>query len=183
MIIRRPPALLVLGFLALIAFAIPDAEEWTPLFNGSDLSGWSVQCKPEDQSQTFWKAAGGAIQVDSIGNKKHDYVWLVTDQEFGDFELRLKFQIYKDSPGNSGVQIRSRYDPEAGWMDGPQFDIHPPTPMRSASSMMKPGKPSAGFFPPSNGATIVSPRNKPTRPSNSSTVKTSGMKCTSSPGG
>ena len=64
------------------------------------------------------------------------YVWLMTEMEFGDFELRLKFQAYRDSPGNSGVQVRSRYDdgpdaPRCGWMNGPQVDVHPQAPWRT----------------------------------------------------
>ena len=66
-----------------------------------------------------------------MGRPDHDYVWLVTDNEYSDFVLRLRFQAYRDSPGNSGVQIRSRYDDQAGWLDGPQVDIHPPGPWRT----------------------------------------------------
>jgi len=45
--------------------------------------------------------------------------------------LKLKFQAGRDVRGNSGLQFRSRYDPNAngGWMDGPQVDIHPPADM------------------------------------------------------
>jgi len=55
----------------------------------------------------------------------------LTDKEFTDFELRLKFQAYRESPGNSGLQFRSRFDAAAsgGWLDGPQVDIHPPDSM------------------------------------------------------
>ncbi len=65
------------------------------------------------------------------GRKDHNYVWLLTEREFADFELRLKFQAYRDSPGNSGLQFRSRFDAAAngGWLDGPQVDIHPPESM------------------------------------------------------
>ncbi|TWT83645.1 hypothetical protein CA13_51120 [Planctomycetes bacterium CA13] len=109
------------------------AEEniWTPLFNGKNLAGWSVQCRPEDKNKEYWTINQESILVDSIGDSKHNYVWLMTDDEFADFHLRLKFQIYKNTSGNSGVQIRSRYDKEAGWLDGPQLDIHPQTPMRA----------------------------------------------------
>jgi hypothetical protein len=84
----------------------------------------------------FWKANGGAIECDSIGRGDHHYVWLMTEEEFGDFELRMEFQIFKSSTGNSGVQFRSRYDdsasaPSGGWLNGPQADIHPPTPLRA----------------------------------------------------
>jgi hypothetical protein len=30
--------------------------------------------------------------------------------------------------GNSGIQIRSRYNAETGWMEGPQIDLNPPGP-------------------------------------------------------
>lgn len=90
-----------------------------------------IQCQPQDRAKTFWTAADGTIQCDSIGRKDHDHVWLVTDQEFADFEIRLKVQAYKESPGNSGLQFRSRYDTSAngGWLDGPQVDINAPADM------------------------------------------------------
>jgi hypothetical protein len=39
-------------------------------------------------------------------------------------------QAYSKGTGNSGIQVRSRYDHRAGWLDGPQVDIHPPGPWR-----------------------------------------------------
>ena len=101
-------------------------EGWKSLFNGRDLAGWTVKTKPADRDMGFWRVEDGAIVADSMGQKRHDYVWLLTDEEYSDFVLRLRFQAYRDSPGNSGVQIRSRYDDEAGWLDGPQIDINPP---------------------------------------------------------
>jgi hypothetical protein len=38
---------------------------------------------------------------------------------------------FRRSPGNSGIQFRSRYDRAAGWLDGPQVDVHPPAPWRT----------------------------------------------------
>lgn len=107
------------------------SSEWTALFNGKDLSGWTIKCRPEDQRKVFWTVADGSIMCDSLGRKDHNYVWLLTDKEFGDFELHLQFQAYRDSPGNSGLQFRSRFDETAngGWLDGPQVDIHPPESM------------------------------------------------------
>ena len=48
----------------------------------------------------------------------------------------MKFQVFKESGGNSGVQFRSSYDnsesaPFGGWLNGPQVDIHCPTPFRT----------------------------------------------------
>jgi len=101
------------------------------LFNGKDLDGWTVECKAEDKLKQFWRAENGAIVCHSIGRPDHDYVWLITEKEFGDFELKMKIQSFRDCPGNSGIQVRSRFDSEAQWLDGPQIDIHPPDPWRS----------------------------------------------------
>jgi hypothetical protein len=100
---------------------------WVSLFNGKDLSGWIVQCPTKDRGKNFWQADAGTILCDSLGRPDHDYCWLVSEKEFGDFELTLKFQAYTNSPGNSGVQFRSRYDADdkGGWLNGPQVDIHP----------------------------------------------------------
>lgn len=107
------------------------AGDWQPLFNGSNLAGWKVQCKPEDRSKIYWRVEDGCIVADSMADNHHDYIWLQSEREFSDFELRLKFQAFRDSPGNSGVQFRSRYDETAEWLDGPQLDIHPPGPWRT----------------------------------------------------
>lgn len=104
---------------------------WTSLFNGRDLGGWVVKAKPEDRAKNFWRVEDGVLVADTGTNKQHNYVWLMTEKEYGDFELRLKFQAFTNSPGNSGVQIRSRYDDQAYWLDGPQIDINPPGPWRT----------------------------------------------------
>lgn len=101
------------------------------MFNGTDLSGWQVRCLPADQGKTFWQVSDGAIECNSMGKPDHRYVWLISEGEYDNFQLRLKFQVFHASNGNSGVQFRSRYDdsadaPNGGWLNGPQVDIHPP---------------------------------------------------------
>lgn len=109
------------------AVRISDRDgKWVSLFNGRDLSGWEVKCKPEDRARSWWSVADGAIEANSLGVAKHDYIWLVTTREYTNFVLRFQFQAFHDSPGNTGVQIRSRYDDAVGWLDGPQVDINPP---------------------------------------------------------
>jgi len=107
------------------------AGEWVSLFDGKTLAGWAVKCLPADRDKTFWTVDNGTILADSMDAGKHDYVWLVSEKAYADFVLRLEFQAYRDSPGNSGVQVRSRYDEKAGWLDGPQVDIHPRGPWRT----------------------------------------------------
>ena len=133
-------SLALLGFImATLIFGVgcqqcalcPDGDGWQPLFNGKDLAGWVVKCKSDDADKQFWRVEDETILADSMAGKDHDYIWLLTEKQYGDFILRLRFQAYRDNPGNSGVQIRSRYDDKAGWLDGPQVDINPPGPWRT----------------------------------------------------
>ena len=125
------PRLLLVALLSLSTSNTALADEWIDLFNGRDLDGWRVKCRPQDKSKDYWKAEDGAITATVPQGSKHHYIWLMTEREFDDFELELKVQTFADTTGNSGVQVRSRYDDEAGWLDGPQVDIHPPGPWRS----------------------------------------------------
>jgi len=109
----------------------PNAGNWVSLFNGKNLTGWIIKCKPADAGKQFWSVENGTIIADSMVTREHDYIWLLTEQEYSDFILRLRFQAYSDNPGNSGIQIRSRYDDQIGWLDGPQIDINPPGPWRT----------------------------------------------------
>ncbi|MBI4893695.1 MAG: DUF1080 domain-containing protein [Acidobacteria bacterium] len=120
----------MMSALAVLAMPAPGAS-WQSLFDGKTLKGWHVESKPADQGKVFWRAADGAIVCDSLGRKDHDYFWLVSDAEFGDFEFTAEVRGFSNSPGNSGVQFRSRYDREKGWLDGPQMDVHPPAPWRT----------------------------------------------------
>jgi hypothetical protein len=124
-------SLLIVISCTFLGCAFESNSGFKPLFNGRDLTGWTVKCKPADRDRQFFKVENQAVIADSMATKEHDYIWLVTDSEFSDFVLRLRFCAFRDNPGNSGVQIRSRYDDEAGWLDGPQIDINPPGPWRT----------------------------------------------------
>ena len=108
-----------------------DEQGTIRLFDGETLNGWVVKCRPQDDDKRgYWKVADGAITAEVPPNSGHNYIWLVTEKEFSDFELRLKVQTFSTSTGNSGIQVRSRYDDQAYYMDGPQVDINPPGPWR-----------------------------------------------------
>jgi hypothetical protein len=107
-----------------------DESGFMPLFDGKTLDGWTIQCLPKDQALAAkaWTVDQGTILANTMGHKEHFYVMLVTQQEYGDFVLRLRLQVERGVTGNSGIQIRSRYIRETGWMEGPQIDINPPQP-------------------------------------------------------
>lgn len=105
------------------------------IFNGKDLTGWSVKSLEADKAkaESYWSVVDGAIQLDTKGDKKHNYVWLCYDQEIADFDLTLKVRSTRFTKGNSGIQIRSRYlkdDKKGYWLSGPQIDLHPQDPFR-----------------------------------------------------
>ena len=120
----------------------PAADEgFTPLFDGKTLSGWTVNCLPKDRQQAKldWTVDQGTILANTIGRKDHFYILLATNKEYGDFVLRLRFQVERGVTGNSGIQIRSRYNPDTGWMQGPQIDIYPPNPQGTTGKLWNEG--------------------------------------------
>lgn len=113
-------------------------DPWHSLFDGKSLEGWEVKCIEKDRDKTFWTVEGGTILCNSMGSADHNYIWLLSEKEYGDFELRLKYQVSRKQTGNSGVQVRSRYydhdeveEGAVGWLDGPQVDIEPHIPWRT----------------------------------------------------
>lgn len=113
---------------------------WQPLFNGKNLDGWSIKCTDKDKYKNFWTVVDGSILCNSTNSKNHSYVWLQSNGEYANFELRFKFQSHADNKGNCGIQVRSRWaddilvadmNTEPGWMNGPQADIDPKNPWRN----------------------------------------------------
>ncbi len=121
-----------LGALGAGTMAVHGADEsgFVSLFDGKTLNGWSIKCLPKDKelAAKAWTVDQGTILANTIGHKEHFDIMLVSQQEYGDFVLRLRFQNERGVTGNSGIQIRSRYNEQTGWMEGPQIDINPPGP-------------------------------------------------------
>jgi hypothetical protein len=92
---------------------------FTALFNGKDLSGWKghttmaeraklspdelfkLQSKRNKIAAEHWSVQDGAIHLDSKGG-----VSLVTDKDYGNFELYLDWKIEKN--GDSGIYLRGQ---------------------------------------------------------------------------
>jgi hypothetical protein len=91
----------------------PVRGEWVSLFNGKDLTGW-VQIGNEK-----WVVEDGTIYGEGITEK---YGYLITDKDYQDFELSLRFKC--EANGNSGVYLHTRFKPgTVDVSDGYQVEI------------------------------------------------------------
>ena len=94
--------------------AILFAQRWEKLFNGSDLAGWRVHGTEK------WFIKQGELVCESGPDAQYGY--LSTENEYGDFELRLSF--LEESNGNSGVFFHAQV--EGTRVSGWQVEVAPP---------------------------------------------------------
>ena len=78
----------------LISCNLVAESEWKSLFDGKSMNGWSTKVEGEV------KAVDGEIQILTKKN-----LWLVSDEEFMDFELEAEVLMPTDSY-NSGIGFR-----------------------------------------------------------------------------
>tara|TARA_B100000497_G_C7686155_1_gene415905 strand:+ start:157 stop:1515 length:1359 start_codon:yes stop_codon:yes gene_type:complete len=103
--------------LVLIPF-ITTAQDWQPLFNGKDLTGWekingSAEYTVENQE---------IIGTTRTGTPNS---FLATEKKYGDFILEM--DVWLDPNINSGIQFRSesKEDIMKGRVHGYQFELDP----------------------------------------------------------
>jgi hypothetical protein len=88
-------------------------EQWAPLFNRKDLSGW-VQVGKEK-----WTVEDGVIHGQAVTK---EYGYLKTEKNYVDFHLAVKFKCEGD--GNSGVFFHTDFKPgTADVSQGLQFEV------------------------------------------------------------
>lgn len=95
--------------------ATNDESGFVQIFDGKSLAGWEGNLKVfrvEDGA-----IVGGTLQAPIARNE-----FLCTDQEYGDFELRLKFKVL-GAGANAGVQFRSQRIPNHHEVKGYQADL------------------------------------------------------------
>jgi|EP01089_Gocevia_fonbrunei_P002354 hypothetical protein len=100
--------------IVLVFMAIPGVSQEMSLFNGKDLSGWTIYGTEK------WYVEDGLLVSESGPDKQYGY--LATDKYYDDFELTLEFK--QEANGNSGVFVRSTIDGTkvSGW----QVEVAPP---------------------------------------------------------
>lgn len=91
-----------------------ETSKSTSLFNGKDLSGWTIYGTEK------WYVEDGLLVCESGPDKAYGY--LGTDKQYKNFELNLEFK--QEANGNSGVFVRSTVDGTkvSGW----QVEVAPP---------------------------------------------------------
>ncbi|MET0554274.1 MAG: DUF1080 domain-containing protein [Vicinamibacteria bacterium] len=110
---------LAASFALLLAAPSVRAGEWTPLFNGRDLTGWR-----QVNGSAPYTAVDGAIVGTTVAGSPNSF--LATEKTYGDFVFEC--EVMQDGgPTNSGVQFRSASRPEfeGGRVHGYQLEIDP----------------------------------------------------------
>ena len=91
-------AALVLGFPALVFAEL----EFTSIFTGSDLSGWTV---PEGNDEAGWyQAVEGELRIQSGPDQKGSILW--TEKSYRNFVVGLEFK-FGEGIIDTGVQVRN----------------------------------------------------------------------------
>jgi len=87
--------------LLILSCTSPGHEDFVPLFNGNDLTGWNLQ-KPADSSPLSpgFEVIDGELVTQSSGSGNDIY----TEKSYSNFVLQLEFLL--SDVGNSGVFIR-----------------------------------------------------------------------------
>ena len=93
-----------------------ETNQWTPLFNGKDLTGWHQVGGKAD-----YQVEDGSIVGRAVASTPNSF--LCTDREYGDFVLEYEFKV--DPRLNSGVQFRSNISdtPTVYQVDGKEIKV------------------------------------------------------------
>ncbi|MGC4103414.1 3-keto-disaccharide hydrolase [Ferruginibacter sp.] len=94
------------------------AQQWQPLFNGKDLTGWK-----QLGGAAKYKVQNGEIVGTSVANTPNSF--LVTEKDYGDFIFETDIKL--DDTVNSGIQFRSlsTEDYMKGRVHGYQMEVDP----------------------------------------------------------
>lgn len=90
-----------LSVVLLSAVCIVSAQNWKPLFNGTDLTGWETR-----GGNAEYKVENGVIVGTAVLNSPNTF--LCTQNRYSDFIL--EFDVLLPNHLNSGVQFRSNFE-------------------------------------------------------------------------
>lgn len=122
-------------------------SSFVPLFNGKDLSGWTVEGGDAGQ----WQVNDGMIVARSAASRNRNY--LLTNKDYGDFELRFEVKV---ESGQHGVTIRAVPGEQVTLFGKPSPDhptmnlAHPSSPGRVVTGMTHWLRDAGDFVPPTH---------------------------------
>lgn len=102
--LTRSIMLLACSAFIVPAFAQTKTSGWTNLFDGKTLNGWK-----QATGKAKYEVVNGNIVGTTVTGSPNSF--LVTEKEYGDFILEADIRI-EDSTFNSGIQLRSHFDPD-----------------------------------------------------------------------
>jgi len=95
---------IVTAAAALVVRAADDEKDFTPLFNGKDLSGWHLR---HANGTPSWSVQPGGVLKNTVEKGTHG-TDLVTDKKFWNFTVRYEYMTPQNS--NSGFYLRGRHE-------------------------------------------------------------------------
>lgn len=111
-------------------------EGWKLLFDGNSTTGWHLY--GQETAGNFWKASDGLLYPDQSNQQQYknkEKTDLVTDDEYGDFHLKLEWRL--SEKGNSGIMFYIKEDKkyERTYVTGPEMQVlDNGTPVRAGHS-------------------------------------------------
>jgi hypothetical protein len=114
---------------------MPDSG-WISLFDGSSLKGWHTYGKKE--AGKAWNVDNGSIHLQPGAKNGYQTAGggdLVSEDEFGNFDLKLEWKIAKKA--NSGIMIFVQEDTakyKETWYTGPEMQVCDPDSNEDAHS-------------------------------------------------
>lgn len=112
---------LLLALTCLTSLAMADEPKWIPLFNGKDLTGWTIKIAKHPLGENFAKTfqvEDGILKVSYDGYDKFDqqYGHLFTNLAYSHYILRMEYhftgKMMADAPKyvnlNSGVMLHAQ---------------------------------------------------------------------------
>src|SRR5689334_1251899 len=114
------PLAVLLAAASLVAEDKSGKEKWVPLFNGKDLTGWTVKIKGHEAGDNFgdtFRVEGGIMKVSYDKYKQFDgkFGHIFYKDKFSHYVLRVEYRFTgeqcKGGPGwairNSGAMLHS----------------------------------------------------------------------------
>ena len=104
----------IAALMLLLTFPfVGNAQEFKPLFNGKDLTGW------RQDTPGVWRVVEGVIIGKTQGLMYNDF--LRSERRYSNFVLKAKMRLI-GGKGNSGIQFRSEPVPNSHEVSGYQAD-------------------------------------------------------------